>query len=139
MATASQLQKQLALWVRAGHTQTEFASRCGIDTGTCSKLFNGERGLTFDQRCRIIRAFRDDPLLADALSILVADLRDNIPHEAAEWLRVILDSPPVLRDQPSINEPVTRAKKEFQRLLDIDDPDTIDLVVALHEWKNQQR
>jgi hypothetical protein len=129
------LQRALNIWLEAGHTQTDFRRLTGIDTGTCSRIFTGERGLTIDLRSRIIRAFQENDSLSEALSIVVADLRDNIPPEAVNRIQITVHHPDDVSDKKRRKDRVSMAKADFQRDLDMDDPATIELVLCLYDWR----
>lgn len=130
------LQKALRLWIEAGHTQLELSRIIGVDQSICSRLINGERGLTLQQRAKIVRGFQDKGIIGEGLALVVADLRDNIPPEAADLISVAVNLPDRVQDTPARRDRVSAAKADFQRALDIDDPDTVALVLSLYDWKH---
>ena len=137
MASSSHLSRALKYWLDSGHSQKEFTESTGIDNGTTSLIFRGVRGLTLKQRVAVFYAFRERPDLQDALGWIVADLRDNIPPELAELVKVNLADTTIIRDGRPLS-PKDAAKARFMAALEADDPSTIELVLSLDSFSQAQ-
>lgn len=134
---SSHLSTALKYWLDQGHSQKEFVEATGIDVGTASLLFRGLRGLTLKQRASVYFAFRDRPDLHDALGWLVADLRDNVPLELAEYIKVHLEAGARIREAHPLS-PKEAAKARFIAALEADDPSTVELVMSLDAFSQAQ-
>lgn len=133
----SRLSNALAIWVERGHSQKDFEKITGIDGGSCSLIFTGARGLTRTNRARVLQGFLKRGEIEHALAIIVADLRDNIPPEAADLIQIRTTLPNHLAETPARQDRVSLAKSEFQHALDTDDLETIELVLSLYDWRHQ--
>jgi hypothetical protein len=135
---STKLASALQYWINAGHTQKEFVEATAIDAGTVSLIFRGVRGLTLKQRAAVYYAFKERPDLTEALGWLVADLRDNVPPEVAEFIQVHLSDSPTVREGRHLS-PKDAAVELFIALLRADDPSTVDLVLSLDAFSQSQK
>jgi hypothetical protein len=134
---STKLASALQYWINADHTQKEFVEATGIDAGTVSLIFRGVRGLTLKQRAAVYYAFKERTDLNEALGWLVADLRDNVPPEVAEFIQVHLSDSPTEREGRNLSTK-DAAVERFISLLRADDPSTVALVLSLDAFSQSQ-
>lgn len=138
--TMTRFQQALANWLREkSHTQTLFQEITGINRSTVSRLMDRPSGLTRDQRPAIFNGFTriGDP--AAGLCLIIADLKDSIPNPILDHVEVRLKDHTRLAQK---GEPVTltdRAKRQLLDALVNNDPDTIALAIALHQWDKRNK
>ncbi len=132
------LQKALHIWIRADHSQAEFAKITGIEQSLCSRIFAGSRGFTLTQRKAVFHSFQKfDP--QQGLIFLKADLEDQLPPEARQYLRLTIDLP----TRPAKKTPKKSNRVEEARLyliseLEARDPSVLSMALALHDWRKHK-
>ncbi|MEO7931789.1 MAG: hypothetical protein ABIT76_01390 [Chthoniobacterales bacterium] len=133
----SHLQKALQIWLRADHTQAEFAKITGIEQSLCSRIFAGSRGFTLNQRKAIFRSFQEfDP--QQGLIFLKADLEDQTPPDARQYLPLTINLPAKLAGKaPKKTNRVEEARLQLISELESSDPSAVSIALALHEWRNR--
>lgn len=123
---ADELQSQLN---HSGMSQAEFARKCGISQGQIWKWLNAEQvSITGEQIDALAAALRADPLTHAKL--LAAHLHDERAGKASKLVRIEVDSPQELKDQPTPRSKGERAIRFLaeKRLLD---RNVNDLVIDL--------
>lgn len=131
------LAKALGLWSNDGHTQQEFSELTGIDHATTSRIFQGKRGLTRDQRQRIWNAFADrDPV--QALRLFIADIRDNVPGEALDMLELSIKDTSIVKEAAGRGRSLTdEAVDEMIRNLQQREPEWVKVALHLKTWRGK--
>ena len=131
----SHLQKALSIWTQSDHTQAEFSKITGIEQSLCSRIFNGSRGLTISQRRGVIAGFREVNL-QQGLIFLKADLEDQTPVDARDFLRLVINLPERTSEaKPSELNRVEIAREKLIEELQANDPAVLSMAVALHDWR----
>lgn len=126
----TRLSKALQLWLKEGHTQRQFSVTTGIDAGTTHRLFHGRRGLSPQQRGIVAAVFKDR-----GKQWIAADLLDQLPAQLAEEFTVLSRNPAFESDNLPRTR-IDRAKAEFIRALEDNDPGVLELVLALYDWRH---